>query len=171
MEYTLIAFGISIAALVFAAFLARWVLAQPVGTPAMVAVSDIIKEGAHAFMKRQYRTIGIISIVLSVVLLAAYGFSGNWTHGWQTSAAFLFGAVSSAVAGIVAMSISVRANIRTAGAAQRGLPQALQIALRGGAVSGIIIVAMSLLGISVLFLVYEWLGFAIKDVPSLIVGY
>lgn len=171
MEYTLIAFSISIMALVFAAFLARWVLRQPVGTPAMVAVSDRIREGANAFMKRQYRTIGFISLGLAVVLLLAYGFSGNWLTGGQTAAAFLFGAISSAVAGIVAMSISVRANIRAAGAAQRGLPQALRVALRGGAVSGIIIVAMSLLGISILFLVYEWKGFAIQSIPSLIVGY
>jgi len=171
MEYTLLAFGISIAALVFAGFLARWVLAQPVGTPAMVAVSDVIRVGANAFMRRQYRTIGVISILLAVVLLLAYGLSGNWSHGWQTAGSFLFGAVSSAVAGIVAMAISVRANIRAAGAAQRGLPQALEIALRGGAVSGIIIVSMSLLGISVLFLIYEWMGYAIESIPSLIVGY
>ncbi|MCC6934125.1 MAG: sodium-translocating pyrophosphatase [Candidatus Yanofskybacteria bacterium] len=171
MEYTLLAFGISIAALIFAGLLARWVLRQPVGTPAMVAVSDVIREGANAFMRRQYRTIGLISVLLAVVLLLAYGLTGSWSHGWQTAAAFLFGAASSAVAGIVAMAISVRANIRAAGAAQRGLPQALQIALRGGAVSGIIIVAMSLLGISILFLIYEWLGFSIQEIPSLIVGY
>lgn len=171
MDYTLLALGISVASLIFAAFLARWVLRQPVGTPAMVAVSDIIRVGANAFMRRQYRTIGVISLFLALVLLLAYGLSGNWDHGWQTSASFLFGAASSAVAGIVAMAISVRANIRTAGAAQQGLPQALQIALRGGAVSGIIIVAMSLLGISVLFLIYEWLGYTIREIPSLIVGY
>lgn len=171
MEYTLIAFGISIAALVFAAFLARWVLRQPQGTDAMQGVAKLIREGANAFVKRQYKTIGLISLALAVILLLAYGLAGQWAHGWQTALAFAFGAVSSAVAGIVAMYVSVRANIRTAGAAQSGLPAALKVALRGGAVSGIIIVAMSLFGISILFLIYEWLGYAVKDIPSLIVGY
>jgi len=171
MEYTLIALGIAIASLIFAGFLSRWVMQQPLGTPAMVAVADLIREGANAFVRRQYRTIGMISLGLAVVLLCVYGFTGNWTVGWQTSTAFLFGAVSSAIAGIVAMTVSVRANIRTAGAAQKGLPQALKVAFRGGAVSGIVIVAMSLLGISILFLIYEWLGYEMIAIPSVIVGY
>ncbi len=171
MSYNILAFFISLGSLVFAGFLARWVLAQPQGTPAMQEVAGLIRQGANAFLKRQYRTIAVISVVLAVLLLLVYGFSGQWIHGWQTAAAFLFGAASSAVAGVVAMAVSVRANIRAAGAAQHGLPAALRIALRGGAVSGIIIVAMSLLGISVLFLVYSWLGYGAEEIPSLIVGY
>lgn len=171
MDYNLIAFFISVAALVFAGFLAKWVLKQPQGTSAMQEVAGIIRQGANAFLKRQYRTIAVISLLLAIGLLLIYGFTGKWIVGWQTSTAFLFGAVSSAIAGIVAMSVSVRANVRTAGAAEKGLPAALKIAFRGGAVSGIIIVAMSLLGISILFLIYSWLGYEIKQIPSLIVGY
>src|SRR3989344_803905 len=171
MDYNLIAFFVSIGALVFAGFLARWVLRQGQGTPAMQEVAGIIREGSNAFVKRQYKTIALISLALAAVLLLVYGLSGQWIHGWQTAGAFIFGAASSAVAGIVAMFVSVRANIRTAGASQHGLPSAMRVAFRGGAVSGIIIVSMSLLGISILFLIYNWLGYDIKEVPGLIVGY
>ncbi len=171
MSYNLIAFAISIFALGFAGLLGRWILRQSQGTLAMQEVANIIRQGANAFLKRQYKTIGLISIILAAGLLLVYGFTGQWVHGWQTAIAFLFGAVSSALAGIVAMSMSVRSNIRAAAAAQTGLPSALKVALRGGAVSGIIIVAMSLLGISVLFLAYSWLGYEASEIPSLIVGY
>jgi K(+)-stimulated pyrophosphate-energized sodium pump len=171
MDYALLALGISLAALIFAVLLARWVLGQPQGTDAMRAVADLIREGANAFVKRQYRTIALISVILSLVLFLAYALSGDVTYGWQTAVAFLFGAVSSAVAGIVAMYVSVRANIRTAGAAQKGLGAALTVAFRGGAVSGIIIVAMSLLGISVLYIAYSLAGYPPTAIPLLIVGY
>src|SRR3989338_2780544 len=171
MDYNLIAFFVSIGALVFAGFLARWVLRQGQGTPAMQEVAGIIREGSNAFVKREYKTIALISLALAAVLLLVYGLSGQWIHGWQTAGAFIFGAASSAVAGIVAMFVSVRANIRTAGASQHGLPSAMRVAFRGGAVSGIIIVSMSLLGISILFLIYNWLGYDIRSAPTLIVGY
>src|SRR3990167_5354246 len=171
MDYNLIAFFVSIGALVFAGFLARWALRQGQGTPAMQEVAGIIREGSNAFVKRKYKTIALISLALAAVLLLVYGLSGQWIHGWQTAGAFIFGAASSAVAGIVAMFVSVIANIRTAGASQHGLPSAMRVAFRGGAVSGIIIVSMSLLGISILFLIYNWLGYDIKEVPGLIVGY
>lgn len=171
MNYNLLALSISLVALVFSAFLARWVLRQPKGSDALQEVSNIIRQGANAFLKRQYKTISIIGFVLAVLLLLVYGLSGKWDQGWQTSLAFILGAASSAIAGIVAMSMSVRSNVRAAAAAQKGLPDALKVALRGGAVSGIIIVSMSLLGISILFLFYSLLGYDAIKIPSLIVGY
>jgi len=171
MGYNFIAFFISLASLVFAGFLARWVLKQHKGTEEMQEISNLIKEGANTFLRRQYKTIGVVSLILGIALLFIYGFTGNWLLGWQTASAFLFGAVSSAVAGIVAMSMSIRSNIRVAGAAQKGLPAALKVALRAGAVSGIVIIAMSLLGISVLFLIYDWFGYEIQEIPALIVAY
>ncbi len=171
MDYNLLALGISLLALVFAAFLAKWVLRQPQGSSSLQEVSNIIKQGASAFLKRQYRTIGFIGAILAILLFFVYGFSGKWDQGWQTALAFVFGAASSAIAGIVAMSMSVRSNVRAAAAAEDGLSGALKVALRGGAVSGIIIVSMSLLGISILFLFYSLLGYEAIKIPSLIVGY
>ncbi|RJQ13557.1 sodium-translocating pyrophosphatase [Candidatus Parcubacteria bacterium] len=171
MQYNLLAFSISIISLIFAWVLARWILRQDLGPKSMQEVAQVIRTGAKAFLKRQYKTISFISILLAFGLLLVYGFTGDWLLGWQTSSAFLFGAASSAIAGVVAMTMSVRSNIRAAAAAQSGLPSALKVAFRGGAVSGIIIVAMSLLGISILFLIYEWLGYEIIKIPSLIVGY
>lgn len=165
---------ISILALLFAGWLTRHVLKKDTGTPAMREVSDAIKEGAAAFVKRQYLTIGILTIVLAIIIYAVYAFLGKNDLGWRTAVAFLFGAVSSAVAGIVSMLIAVRANIRTASAARRSLNEALVTSLRGGAVAGIIIVAMSLLGVA---LIYQFFSIGLSpeqaahNVPFLIVGY
>ena len=165
---------ISVLALLFVVWLTRQVLRKDTGTPAMQEVSDAIKEGAGAFVKRQYLTIGIYTLILAVIIFAVYAFLGKTDLGWRTSVAFLFGAVSSAVAGIVCMLIAVRANIRTASAAKRSLNEAFVTALRGGAVAGIIIVSMSLLGVSLIYYFFS-LGLSVeaaaKQVPFLIVGY
>ena len=131
----------------------------------------MIKQGANTFLKRQYRTIAVIALLIALVLLAAYGFGGNWLYGFQVSAAFVFGAVCSLVSGFIGMWIAVRSNVRVAAASQTSFAKALTIALRGGAVSGITIVAMSLLGISSLYLIYNSLGYEVAKIPSLIVGF
>ena len=165
---------ISVLALLFVVWLTRQVLRKDTGTPAMREVSDAIKEGAGAFVKRQYATIGVYTLILAVIIFAVYAFLGKTDLGWRTSVAFLFGAVSSAVAGIVSMLIAVRANIRTASAAKRSLNEAFVTALRGGAVAGIIIVSMSLLGVALIYYFFS-LGLTVeqaaKQVPFLIVGY
>lgn len=158
-------------ALIFAAWLIYWILKRDQGTNAMIKVADAIREGSAAFLKRQYKTIGIISVVIAFGLWAAYYFSGKPTMGWQTALAFILGAASSALSGIIGMSIAVRSNSRSASAAKRSFNEALTVALRGGAVSGLIIVSLSLIGITGLFGIYRLFGYEAVKIPSLIVGY
>src|SRR5439155_2876778 len=171
--------GFSVFALAVAVGLARWVLAQDNGTAEMRTISDAIQEGAQAFLRRQYRTIGTLSVVLGVVIYVLYAFFRK-PHGGEpqagtlaltTTLSFLFGALCSGVAGVIGMVVAVRANIRTASAARTSLNRALQTALRGGAVSGLFVVSMSLLGVGGLYAVLEALGFELTKIPIMIVGY
>ncbi len=152
-------------------FLIRWINAQDKGTPAIQAIGAIIKEGSNAFVRRQYKTIGLITVIVAVALFAIYAAMGQTTIGWQTSFAFLLGAASSAVAGIVGMAMSTIANVRSAAASKNGFDAALQVALRGGAITGLIVVSLSLLGISGLFILYTALGYPATAIPALLVGY
>ncbi len=159
---------ISILALILAAFLARSVFAQDEGTPKMREVSDAIRVGAEAFIKRQYSTIAILAIVLTVVIFGVYFLTGQQGLASFTALAFVIGASCSALAGVIGMSVAVRTNIRTAAAAQTSDGKALDISFRGGAVSGLIITAMSLLGVS---LTYYALGADPHTTPFIIVGF
>ena len=161
---------ISVLALLFAGYLTRQILKKDTGTEAMQEVSNAIKVGAEAFVKRQYSTIGILTVVLAIIIYGIYAFLNQQALGLRTSVAFLFGAFSSALAGIVGMWVSIRTNIRTSSAARRSLNEAFVTALRGGAVTGIVIVAMSLLGVSLIYYLYSF-GAPEKEVPFLIVGY
>ncbi len=138
-----------------AGYLARYVLKQDAGSDKMREVGDAIREGARAFMRRQYTTIAIIAAVLAALFGIALGTS-DWVVGVKTAAAFGLGAAFSAISGYVGMHISIRANQRCAAAAQSSYNAALKTALRGGAVSGLAIVAMSLLGVSLLYYLYGW---------------
>ncbi len=170
--------GISVVSLGVALFLARQVLAADTGKPEMRAISEAIREGAEAFLSRQYRTIAWLSLVAAAAIFGFYYFNrdvkniaemGEGTF-WKVTISFLAGALCSAIAGYIGMFVSIRANIRTAAAAMTSLNKALQIALRGGAVSGLAVVAMSLLGVGGLF----WLFGGMQDfrhVPLQIVGF
>jgi K(+)-stimulated pyrophosphate-energized sodium pump len=170
--------GISVVSLVVAFVLARQVLAADTGKPEMRAISDAIREGAEAFLSRQYRTIALLSIVAAAAIFGFYYLNrevkniaemGAGTF-WKVTISFLAGALCSAIAGYIGMFVSIRANIRTAAAAMTSLNKALQIALRGGAVSGLAVVSMSLLGVGGLF----WLFGGMQDfrhVPLQIVGF
>src|SRR3989440_579872 len=133
--------GLSVLALVVAWGLRGYVLRQDTGTPEMRKISDAIQEGAEAFLRRQYRTIGLMSIALGLLIYVLYAFfrkphadePAAATLALTTTLSFLFGALCSGVAGIVGMYVAVRSNIRTASAARSSLNKALQIALRGGA--------------------------------------
>ena len=156
-----IVFGISILSLGYAAWLAREVLQADTGSDAMREIAAAIKEGAEAFLKRQYRTIAIFSVVLAVIIYLFYALSSSPNIrdlgpgiATKVAAAFIIGATCSAVSGCVGMFVSIRANLRTAAAATSSLDRAMRIALRGGAVSGLTVVAMSLLGVGGLFYFY-----------------
>ncbi len=161
---------ISLLSLGFAVWLMKDVLKRPTGTPKMREISDLIRIGANAFMRRQYTTIAVISVIFAVAIYFTYRYLGQASLGWITAIGFLFGATCSAVAGIIGMWIAVRANVRVAAGAQKSMNDALVPALRGGAVSGIFIVSLSLLGIALLFSILG-IWHDIKEIPFLIVGY
>jgi len=163
--------GVGALALVAAWMLARHVLCCDTGTPAMQSISNAIREGAEAFLRRQYRTIGAIAIVLAILLFAGYHMSARTApFAMKTVVSFLVGAVCSGIAGYTGMYVSIRANIRTASAARGSLNKALQIALRGGAVTGLVVVALSLLGVGTLFLFFGGLTNP-QTVPYELVGF
>jgi K(+)-stimulated pyrophosphate-energized sodium pump len=166
-----VAMGVGVLALVAAWMLARHVLCCETGTPEMRAISDAIREGAEAFLRRQYRTIGGIAVVLAVLLFAGYHMSARTApFAMKTVISFLVGAVCSGLAGYTGMYVSIRANIRTASAARGSLNKALQIALRGGSVTGLVVVALSLLGVGSLFLFFGGLQ-SPQTVPYELVGF
>ncbi len=168
MYMLLLVFAISIAALLVALYFAWYVLKQDSGTPKMQEVALAIKEGAEAFLKRQYTTIAIFTIALAIIMAGAYWLTGHPDVATYTGASFLVGAFCSAIAGIIGMYISVRTNIKTAAALKEGSAKAVEVAIRGGAVSGLTIVSMSLLG--VLF-VYYLFGANPQETPFMIVGF
>src|SRR5436309_1450788 len=172
--------GLSVVALAVAVGLARWVLKQDNGTPEMRRISDAIQEGAGAFLRRQYRTIFALSVFLAALIFVLYAFFRSphpgeppaTTMAFWTTLSFVFGAVCSGIAGLIGMFVAVRANIRTASAARSSLNRALQIALRGGAVSGLFVVAMSLLGVGGLYTIVHAANVVPPErIPLLIVGY
>jgi K(+)-stimulated pyrophosphate-energized sodium pump len=181
-QLILLVIGFSVFGLLVAAYLARWVLKHSTGSEAMQKISNAIKEGAEAFLRRQNRTIIMLAGLFAVILFVGYGFvrshrefdpvgSSLALATWITLS-FVFGAVSSVIAGYVGMWVSIRSNIRTATAALTSLNVALRIAMRGGAVSGLLVVAMSLLGVSGLYaLVSAVGGVEPTKIPLLIVGY
>jgi K(+)-stimulated pyrophosphate-energized sodium pump len=170
--------GISILSLAVAFVLARQVLAADTGTPEMRAISDAIRVGAEAFLSRQYRTIATLAVVAAAAIFAFYFFNRQVPNikemgagaFWKVTFSFLAGALCSAIAGFIGMFVSIRANIRAATAAMTSLNRALQVALRGGAVSGLAVVAMSLLGVGGLFWLFDGMH-DYRHVPLQIVGF
>jgi K(+)-stimulated pyrophosphate-energized sodium pump len=161
-------FIVSILALFFAGWLARYVLSQGVGTKGMQEVAAAIKEGAEAFLKRQYKTIILLAVVGMAVLYGLYVWLGQSDLALRTAFAFIVGALCSTIAGVVGMAISVRANLRTAAAAQTSLSKALTISLRGGAVAGFLVVALSLIGVAGLYVLF---GANPQETPFTLVGF
>src|ERR1700678_1900744 len=169
--YLWVALGVGVLALLAALLLARAVIASDTGTPEMQSISNAIREGAEAFLKRQYKAIGAIALVLAVVVFAGYHASPRTSpFALKTVVSFLVGAVCSGLAGFTGMYCSIRANIRTASAARTSLDRALKMSLRGGAVTGLVVVALSLLGVSSLFLLFGGLDHP-AQVPFQLVGF
>ena len=167
-----------VAAILFAFWLARDILSRDSGTPAMQDIANRIYIGAVAFLKRQYSTIAILAILVAVVIGAVVGIfetDHKVERGVITSLAFLFGALLSGISGYIGMYIAVRSNSRTASAARRSLGEALTVALRGGAVSGFLVVALGLLGVLIIYwVVYPFVQGVLPaeaETPFWIVGF
>ncbi len=163
-------------------YLMWYIFKQSKGTKEMQSISNAIKEGASAFLKRQYKSIALIAVLALVVICIAsyfgktalhYSSSDSMSFAIHTGIAFITGAFCSALSGFIGMFMSVNSNIRSADGANSGLNKALQIAFKGGAVTGLSVTTLSLLGVTTLFIIYGggFNGTNLQDAPSLIVGF
>src|SRR6478752_2140623 len=141
------------AAVLYGLYLTYWLLSQPAGNERMREISGAVQEGAAAYLKKQYTTIGFVAIVAILVI----GFYPEL--GWGTAFGFLIGAVLSAAAGFIGMNVAVRSNARTAEAARQGLSPALNVAFRAGSVTGLLVVGLGLFGVAGYYgILTSWVG-------------
>ena len=166
-----IAIIVSGLALIYAVGLIVHVLLQDNGNKKMRDIAKSIQEGASAYLHRQLLTVLLFAVVIFLILAFLLP-QGDYNNGFWTAIGFIVGAVFSALAGYIGMSVSVRANVRTAQAAKSSLKKALNVAFRGGAVTGMSVVGLALLGVSGFYLLFtQYLGIPVGEVPRLLIGF
>jgi K(+)-stimulated pyrophosphate-energized sodium pump len=154
--------GAGALAIAFGIISTQWILKQPAGNERMQEIQKAIQEGAGAYMNRQYQAIAVVGVVLFLVL--------GFALGWHTAGGFAIGAIFSGLAGFIGMFVSVRANVRTAQAATIGVNPALNVAFRGGAITGMLVVGLGLLGVAGYYLLLTSTGTSNEDAIHALIG-